>query len=504
MMAGAKTVTLKAVCAKCKINKWCVDFPEACSAKITHASICQFCVLAKDVEALSKLLHDVVKRMETLSGSRAAPPVASLEERLAEMEVQIKTLTDALANKDIASASPGDQVAATPQRLVDATETLPTGGSRTPTPTEAEPNVAEIRRKKKKRKKKKRVNKGGGGAGAATSGNPIVGAASTAPAVEDNDGFQKVKKKKSAKPRYRPEPAAISTENRFGPLQKRGEKSLLVGDSQVRGVDRAVRKNWEVLSFPGRGNVRLAKEIEKIRGSKANREIAVVSSGNDLFLRNGRTGNTEWIMGDIIALADELELRTNVGVLVGVLPRPSGDNVGNVKAMSINGRLEGALKGRRVEFVNPFDDFYDRAGLFVEDGTHLNNRGKAVLNELIGRGIYRAKVKKREGVGTSERELGAWACARSTRDEPSAHSSAEVSPDRRTAARMSSRSSVEEASVRVAVGDRSDRICHHGPPTRVTDVSTGAVSKGVCPGELSGNLGDGTDGRDANQGNGVG
>lgn len=74
-------------------------------------------------------------------------------------------------------------------------------------------------------------------------------------------------------------------------------------------------------------------------------------------------------------MVDEVKLKTNHPVIVGMIPQPLGEGYANNKAMSINWRLEKYLKNWGVGFVDPFDYFYKKVDLFQRDGTPLKGIG---------------------------------------------------------------------------------------------------------------------------------
>ena len=94
---------------------------------------------------------------------------------------------------------------------------------------------------------------------------------------------------------------------------------------------------------------------------------------------------SEEVMGRYRELVRELK-RVRVGqiVLAGILPVKGGYTRNN-RIISINLRLEG------VGFLNMWEHFEQRDGLFSKDGLHLNKRGAAVLGKgfliALGDGI---------------------------------------------------------------------------------------------------------------------
>ncbi|KAK3892952.1 hypothetical protein Pcinc_003220 [Petrolisthes cinctipes] len=112
------------------------------------------------------------------------------------------------------------------------------------------------------------------------------------------------------------------------------------------------------------------KEVEKLPVSESTTVVAQVS-GNDLFLRNGETGNTEEIILDAMYMVDELK-RFNRAAVIGILPRLGAGSHALSKAIGVNERLEDMCTPLGVRFVDPYNVFYGRADLYLPDGVHLN------------------------------------------------------------------------------------------------------------------------------------
>ncbi|KAK3869134.1 hypothetical protein Pcinc_025539 [Petrolisthes cinctipes] len=111
-------------------------------------------------------------------------------------------------------------------------------------------------------------------------------------------------------------------------------------------------------------------------------------SGNDLFLRNGETGNTEEIILDAMYMVDELK-RFNRTAVIGILPRLGVGSHALSKAIGVNERLEDMCTPLGVRFVDPYNVFYGRADLYLPNGVHLNKRGKEVFGDMVNQVVYR-------------------------------------------------------------------------------------------------------------------
>ena len=62
-------------------------------------------------------------------------------------------------------------------------------------------------------------------------------------------------------------------------------------------------------------------------------------------------------------------------VISGILPRMSANGRFYGKARTINNRLDSLCSQEGVDFVNLWDDFYNKPFLFQYDGLHLNSVG---------------------------------------------------------------------------------------------------------------------------------
>ena len=89
-------------------------------------------------------------------------------------------------------------------------------------------------------------------------------------------------------------------------------------------------------------------------------------------------------------------------MISGVLPRIAADNSFYSKAFSLNNRLRNLCKDHDVEFVDMWNDFYNRTGLYHTDGLHLSAVGAARFGRLLSGAVRSFWAKNSAGSGTHE------------------------------------------------------------------------------------------------------
>ena len=88
-------------------------------------------------------------------------------------------------------------------------------------------------------------------------------------------------------------------------------------------------------------------------------------------------------------MVDDIKLKTDRALVIGILPRLGASNHALSKVIGINERLEDLCTPTGVRFVDPYNVFYGRHDLHQADGVHLNYRGKAVLGDMVNQVLYR-------------------------------------------------------------------------------------------------------------------
>ena len=136
-------------------------------------------------------------------------------------------------------------------------------------------------------------------------------------------------------------------------------------------------------------------------------------SGNDLYLRGGRTGSTDGILRTVMGAVDDCGLKTRRRVVVGVLPRRGPFATARSRNIDINRRLGEMCTAEGVFFVDPFHVFCGRNDLYQRDGVHLSRKGQAVLCNLMRDAVQRTFRSVRPGALVDLRQYARVAPERS-------------------------------------------------------------------------------------------
>lgn len=194
------------------------------------------------------------------------------------------------------------------------------------------------------------------------------------------NGYKAANKPKSFLP--------ITTSNRFSILAEEEEEeheTRLIGDSIVRGqLDefcgraRAKRKR---LCMPG-------ARLDDI--TAACEEATSNSDANSLFILHAGTNDvkntrSEELLEKYKKMIQTYKNKTNSTniIISGILPRIQATDTFYSKAFSTNNRLKTLCSQEGVEFINMWDDFFDRPDLFWRDGLHLSGIGSARFGRLL-------------------------------------------------------------------------------------------------------------------------
>lgn len=439
-MVGPKA--RKWTCARCSHYRWCEDFGGASASDLDEYSVCDFCLLE---ERLRSELRSQAERFQTQLKEVEAAHQAQLKKMETEHQAQLKKM-----------------------------ETAPKAALQS---SDGEHGSQEKSRKKKKKKAKKNLERPGGSSVAATAQDVLTGGSSGAAALEDissdvpvtaaavvdnssdrssglgHSGYfsfgvsmndeedtrledsskavakeeiggaphdatweyvaSKKKKKKNTK-KNTESPEGVST-------TRHGVHGNLFGDSQVKGIHSHLNKSGmrgvRVTSLPGKGNKDIRREVEKSTADKSGGAI-IIASGNDLYMRSGRVGNTTPIILDVMGAVDDAAFKAHRRVVVGIIPRLWWTPIAYSKNIGINNSLKYLCSKEGVTFVDPYDEFFARPDLFQKDGVHLNEKGKAMLVTLVKRGCSQAGLAsgnvKKQQYGSRHKD---GVCGRTVRQE---------------------------------------------------------------------------------------
>ena len=229
---------------------------------------------------------------------------------------------------------------------------------------------------------------------------------STPPSLENNASRPEadfVTVRRGAKP-TRPVIQPTKCSNRFQILEEDDEPecSYLVGDSIIRqqltefcGRVKAKRR---LFCLPGAGVDDVTDVLDQVAGEATAESLFVIHTGtNDV-----QKTRSEELLDKYRRLIQQYKTKSSNIIISGVLPRISADNVFYSKAFSLNNRLQSLCREHGVEFVNMWNDFYNKAGLFLNDGLHLSAVGAARFGRLISEAVRSYWAKNGTGTDATE------------------------------------------------------------------------------------------------------
>ena len=171
-----------------------------------------------------------------------------------------------------------------------------------------------------------------------------------------------------------------TTKNRFSLLSEEEEETVLIGDSMVKNQCKHFglknKNKRKVRSYPGASTKKIQEEVGKLDNENNKKTTIIVqASGNDLFLRNSKVGQTEPQIEQLEKTVAAAKKKTDNAIVIGILPRLNVSHYALSKAIGINSRLEAICKRNRVQFINLWDQFYGNRKLYRRDGTHFSEEG---------------------------------------------------------------------------------------------------------------------------------
>ena len=343
---------LKSICFKCRVNKWIVDYKEACAADMTRKSTCLFCQMAERIEKLEKenkskdnAMKDMEKKMEKMENT-----ISKLEKKVEDLGgMKSGTNVKEIVNGEVRKNDENTNVKQDSKESQEVTE-----------------EVEKLSRIIKENRDT-----------ITESGRDIVEIREKIEAMKNREEFQTVKGRKAAKGPRVEEVKGIKIRNRFAVLSQ--EETLLIGDSIVREQKDSFanmnRQKRKVKSFPGCKTKKVVEEVRKLELQSKNSTVITHVGSNDLFLRGNKTGNSEQIVEDLKSLVDITAEKSNNGIVVGMLPRWYESHYALSKAIGINDRIKKYCTQKKVEFLDLWDTYKGKWQYFKEDGIHLSKLG---------------------------------------------------------------------------------------------------------------------------------
>ncbi len=195
----------------------------------------------------------------------------------------------------------------------------------------------------------------------------------------------------------------IVCSNRFKILEEEDElaSTFLVGDSmihhQVTEFCGRVKRRRRLYCMPGAGIDDVTEMMDKVsEEATADTLFVIHAATNDV-----RKARSEEMLDKYRKLIQQYKTKSNNIMISGVLPTVAGDDLFYSKAFSVNSRLRNLCKDHGVEFVNMWNDFYDRTGLYHTNGLHLSAVGTARFGRLLSEAVRNYLAKNVTGPGTT-------------------------------------------------------------------------------------------------------
>ena len=159
---------------------------------------------------------------------------------------------------------------------------------------------------------------------------------------------------------------------------------IFVGDSIVRKTDTRLSKEEDVVvCLPGARIEHVTERVEKIMGRGKGGTILVHIGTNNA----DKEGTTAIVDKYRKLLKKTKEARVEQIILSGILPvfgnRMSCEEMDyrNSKRMAINMMVKRLCKEEDVGYVDLWDSFVGKEGMYARDGLHLSGKGAAVFAE---------------------------------------------------------------------------------------------------------------------------
>ena len=153
-----------------------------------------------------------------------------------------------------------------------------------------------------------------------------------------------------------------------------------MGDSIVRKTDTRLSKEEDVVvCLPGARIEHVTERVEKIMGRGKGGTILVHIGTNNA----DKEGTTAIVDKYRKLLKKTKEARVEQIILSGILPVFGNriDGYRNSKRMAINMMVKRLCKEEDVGYVDLWDSFVGKEGMYARDGLHLSGKGAAVFAE---------------------------------------------------------------------------------------------------------------------------
>lgn len=388
----------KFLCAQCRQKRWVIDSEVGCTAEMTRFTRCMFCVVSnKEERARGKLQAALLQEISNLQ--------KSIEQRMCALEAKLEEKTPAMSGE--ASRQPAGNATedfrqdlrqelsslrevvfreldgvrskvarstTTPQPTMTRTTACSPGGDEEAFIEDAYARVVS---------------------GAHRTNVHSERGTSQAPPREEQPSKKKVSKRKRRRRRKRKRTEAkgeAPAVTQQCTCRCARAPNLLIGDSMVgRETGRffsQLQPANSARAFPGSRVQGVVEEVAKL-DLNGDSTLLLSVGGNDLFLRNGKCGSSDGLVGDFGRLIKTAKSKTSRLVVVGLIPRKYRSRQDYSRALGVNRRLESLCRTHSIRFVDPWKTFFGKDNLFQRDGTHFSSHGARVFARLLNSRLYK-------------------------------------------------------------------------------------------------------------------
>lgn len=363
---------VKAVCSRCKVNKWAVDFKEGCFADITHNSICLFCEMKEEYRKMfSEMKEEYRQELNAVKeeNKKLRQEINDLKKRSSTSKIETSTNMPTSTTVPWNTFTVLEKKVSSLQEFVERNIAVEEKSSK----TKNNPSKSTTAAARKSTNKSK-------------TNNPSA-------------SFQVVTN--GAKPKQKTF-LPIKVQNRFQLLGQKDEvegDAVIVGDSIVRGqidsfcsINPKKRKRF---CLPGATVEDITNSANSVFQETSQDSTVIIHVGTNNILST----RSEELLAKYKKMIRQFKEKSNKLIISGILPRIKGRDRFFSGAHYTNNCLETICRQEGVGFVNLWNNFYNKKNYFLPDGLHLNQEGSRIMAEQFNSAIVNFQM------GTRLREL---------------------------------------------------------------------------------------------------
>ena len=160
------------------------------------------------------------------------------------------------------------------------------------------------------------------------------------------------------------------------------EDTKLIGDSLIRDqLDELCSrsKNYHHHCFPRAKLNHIINSYENTTANSTENTLIIIHAGtNDI-----KETKSEALLAKYREMIRKYKMKSSNIIISGILPRINASSSFYDKASSTNRRLTNLCREKGVDFINLWDQFYNKSSLFRHDGLHLNPVDSARFGRLL-------------------------------------------------------------------------------------------------------------------------